>query len=717
MRFGPWMGRRVAFIPQMEVTECGAAALAMILAFHGHHATLPEVRQACGVSRDGANALAMVKAARRYGLAAEGVRLDLDQLGHLPLPAILHWDFDHFVVLERLGTAWAILVDPAGGRRRVSLEEMGRRFTGAALSFSRTPALAARPRTRPSLAKYREIFRKNLPGLVQILLATLGLELLGLVFPVANQLLLDRVVVPRQEAWLWGLTLALGTTVIASSLLGLVRNWVVAGLQAELDFALTGRFLGHLLHLPLGFFLQRDTGDLVQRAHSNAELRNLFSTQAVTALLDGFLLLGYAALMAFYQPMLAALVIAISLLEAGLMAALWDRSRQMLVAGLAAAGREGAALLEALSGLEATKASGAESRMVQRWANRMTERVNHGLGLQRLAMASDGGLTLFKGIAALLVFAVGGREVLEHRMTLGTFVAFLTLQALFTAPMGSLMNACLRLQSLGTHLRRLDDVLETPVEPSGAGDPGRLRGGIELREVTYRYAPGAGPVLESISVRIAPGDKVALVGPTGVGKSTLARLLLGLHLPDAGTVAFDGRDLRELDLAKVRGQVGMVMQETFLFDDTVRANLALHDADLPLERLRWAARIACVDDVIERLPQGYASRVGENGGLLSGGQRQRLSLARALAAGPAILLLDEATSSLDLETESRVHANLAQLGCTRIVIAQRLATVRDADRILVLQDRTIVQQGTFQELQGRPGLFRDLLEAAGQAHG
>ena len=713
----PRSRRRVDFIAQMEATECGAAGLAMILAYHGHHAPLPEVRQACGISRDGASALAIVTAARSYGLEAQGVRLELEQLPLLPLPAILHWDFDHFVVLERVGRTGATLVDPAHGRRRVDLREMGRSFTGAALVFSPTGALPRRSRVRPSLAKYREVFRRNLPGLAQILLATLALEGVGLAFPVANQLLLDRVVVPRQEPWLWGLALGLGSAVAASAILGLVRSWVVLGLQLELNFALMGRFLGHLLRLPLGFFLQRDPGDLVQRAQSNADLQDLLSTRAVSALLDGFLLLGFAALMIAYHPMLAGLVIAISLMDVAMMAVLWDRNRQLLAAGLAAEGREGAAMLEALSGLEATKASGAEGRMVQRWAHRMTERVNNGLELQRLARVSGVFLGLFQGVTGLLVYAVGGQEVLAHRMTLGTFVAFLTLQGLFTAPMGSLMGAILQLQSLGTHLRRLDDVLETAVEPTGTGDPGRLQGAIELEDVTYRYAPGGSPVLDGISVRIAPGEKVALVGPTGAGKSTLARLLLGLHLPDQGTVRFDGQDLRQLDLAGVRNQVGVVMQETFLFDDTVRANLALHDDGLSQERLRWAARMACVEEVIDSLPQKFESRVGENGSLLSGGQRQRLSLARALAHGPAILLLDEATSSLDLGTEARVHANLARLGCTRIIIAHRLATVRDADRILVLQEGRIVQEGTFGDLQGRPGLFRELLAAAGPDHG
>ena len=266
------------------------------------------------------------------------------------------------------------------------------------------------------------------------------------------------------------------------------------------------------------------------RAQSNAALQDLLSTRAVTALLDGFLLLGYAVLMIAYHSMLAGLVIAISLLDVAMMVVLWDRNRQLLASGLAAEGREGAAMLEALSGLEATKASGAEGRMVQRWAHRMTERVNNGLELQRLARVSGVFLGLFQGITGLLVFAVGGQEVLAHRMTLGTFVAFLTLQGLFTAPMGSLMGAVLELQSLGTHLRRLDDVLETGVEPSGTGDPGRLQGAIELQDVTYRFAPGGKPVLDGISVRIAPGEKVALVGPDlREGPGPVARASPGGH--------------------------------------------------------------------------------------------------------------------------------------------------------------------------------------------
>ena len=708
--------RRVPFVPQIEVTECGAASLTMILAYYRHHAPLAELRQACGISRGGADALALVRAARRYGLEADGVKLDMEQLPQLPLPAVLHWDFEHFLVLERLTRKGAILVDPAIGRRCMTLEELGRHFTGVALMLKPSPSLERRKRVRPSLSKYKEIFRASIPSLGQVLLASIGLQVVGLIFPVATQILLDSVIVPQQRAWLYGLCAALAAAVLTKALLTLVRSFVVQGLRNVLDATLMTRFLSHLLHLPLGFFLQREAGDLVQRVHSNTTVQNVLSSQSISALLDGFLLIGYAALMLAFDLKLGLLIIAFGLVRVALLFAIRSRSRLAMASELTAGGREFGALLEALSGLETTKASGAENRMVQRWAHRMTVKVNSSLERRKLGMVASHSTILLQGFGTALVFLVGGEQVIAQKMTIGTFASFLALQGLFLSPLESLLQTVSQLQYLGNHLERLDDVLTTPAEPSGSVDPGRLRGAIELKDVSFSYSPTEPPTLQDVSVRIRSGEKVAIVGPSGAGKSTLARLLLGMHLPSSGSIAFDGRDLSKLELQKVRRQMGVVLQDTFLFDDTVRANLSLKDEEIPLERLRVAAQLACVDDVIAALPEGFATRLGDNGNVLSGGQRQRLNLARALAQEPAVLLLDEATSSLDLDTERRVHANLASLGCTRILIAHRLATVQDADRILVLHEGRIVQEGTYAELAAREGLFRTLVHAKEFAH-
>jgi ABC-type bacteriocin/lantibiotic exporter with double-glycine peptidase domain len=703
--------RRVPVVHQMEVAECGAACLAMVLGFHGRHVPLAQLREACAVTRDGANAYNLLNAARQNGLDARALQIQQPaELQRLALPAILHWDFNHFVVLEKCSRETLSIVDPNGGRQTISMQEAGRRFTGIVLCFQPASGFQPRPASRPSLVRYRALLASLLPNLGQILLATLALQLLGLVAPVGSLLLLDRVITPRQLPWLWGLGIALGATVVARAMMTLVRSWVLQGLQNALDASLMGRFLDHLLHLPLAFFLQREAGDLVQRVQSNAMLRQLFSSQSLSALLDSVLLLGYALLMlAFHWP-LGLIVFAFGIARVLLFLGLRKRSQRIMASELAGSGRENAALVAALTGLETTRAIGGEDRMVARWVQPMAATLNRQIERRRLEINVDQLATLLKALALAAVFIVGGHAVVDRQITLGVFAAFLTLQSLFMQPLESLMQAAAQLQYLSSHLHRLDDVMEAPMEASGREQP-RLTGEIELEAVNFGYSAQAPMLLRAVSLKIAKGEKIAIVGRSGAGKSTLARLLLGMHLPDAGTIRFDGRDMRACDLSHLRRQMGVVQQETFLFDDTIRANLSLNDPDLPLERLRWAADLACIDDVIEALPQGYRSRAGENGCLLSGGQRQRLAIARAVAHSPAILLLDEATSSLDLDTESRIHANLGQLGCTRIVIAHRLATVMDADRILVLENGCLVQQGRYHALLDQHGLFRDMADS------
>lgn len=709
--FGPRATTRVPFVPQMEGTECGAASLAMILGFHGHYASLTEVRQACGVSRDGANALAILRAARSYGMEAEAVTVEMEHLADLPLPAILHWNFNHFLVMEALHPKYIVLVDPVAGRRRARLAEVAERFTGVALVFSPDDAFQKKPRRFPSLAPYKTILTNVLPALGQILVASFILQFLGMLFPVANQVLLDKVIALQQEPWLWGLAFGLGGAVLGRMLLGTARAWVIQSLQTSLDLGLMARFLRHLIRLPIGFFLQRQVGDLVQRVQSSTQVRVILTSRSISTILDVFMLLGYAILMVSMKPALGALILFLGFVRVAFLLALRDWSQQAQAMELAATGKESGALMEALSAMETIKACGAEARMVDRWSDRMVRRLNSSLDLRRLEIFSGQAMQFLQGLTLTAVLGFGGMEVMLGKMTIGVFASFLVLQGLFMGPLESLLGAIVQLQYLRNHLSRLDDVLETEQEPSGTLDPGRLQGEILLEKVSFSYSPGGPEVLQNINVHISPGEKVALVGPSGAGKSTLAQLILGLHLPTEGTIRFDGRDLRELDLPALRRQVGVVLQDVFFFDDTIRANLSLNCPDLPLDRLRMAAQQACILDQVDAQPEGFEARMGENGGHFSGGQRQRFSLARALAHEPAMLLLDEATSALDLETEAELHANLARLGCTRIVIAHRLATVMDADRILVLEQGRVVQQGTFEDLSVAPGLFHQLLHA------
>lgn len=704
-------GRSVRYIAQMEMAECGAACLAMVLGFHGRHVSLAEAREACGISRDGTSAYAIARAAERFGLSVEALSLDLEHLSTIPLPAVLHWEFNHFVVLESVGLRSVVIVDPDVGRYRVSFKHLARAFTGIALTFVPNASFERKRGARPSLRRYRGLLARALPSLGLVFGASLALDVVGLLFPAANQILIDLVVLPRQTRWLWAIAAALLVATLARTVLVFLRSWVIQNLQFALDLSLMGEFLEHLLKLPIGFFQTRTQGDLVRRVQGNMALRDLFTSRSVAALLDTLLLFAYAGLMLAYHVRLGAVVISIALVRVGILLSMRSRIEQAATTELAAAGREGGALVEALAVPEVTKAFGTEGRMLARYSDKLVYRVNSELGRRRLTNGVGYLMLFFDGASKAAIVWFGGREVLADRMTIGVLSAFMMLQLLFAGPLESIVNTFNDLQFLGRQLQRLDDVMETPREPSGERDPGPLHGAIELEDVEFRYGPSARNVIDGVNIKVQPGEKVALVGRSGAGKSTLARLLLGMHWPTKGSVRVDGVDLRELDVAKVRAQFGVVLQEPFLFDDTVRANIALNDEELPLERVREAARVACIEEAVDGMPDGFETRVGQRGIRLSGGQRQRIAVARAIAHRPAVLLLDEATSSLDRDTERSLHANLADIACTRIVIAHRLATVQDADRIFVLDGGRIVDQGKYTELSERPGLFRDLVRA------
>lgn len=704
--------RSVPYIPQMESVECGAACLAMVLGYYGRHVPLPEMRQACSVSRDGVNALAILRAARAQGLDAEAFRTECEDLEDLPLPAIIHWEFRHFVVLEKFDPkTGAHIVDPAGGRQRIPMERFNQSYTGVAIAFEPGPEFKTQSKVRPSLRKYRSLFLGNLPSLAHLLGLSFVLQLAGIIFPVGQQILVDRVIIPKQEPWLWGLGVALIGAMLVQSLLTLARSWVLATLQTTMDVELLKGYVGHLMKLPIGFFLLRKPGDLIQRMDSNSSVQSMISSQAVSSVLDSFLVLGYGGLMLAYDLKLGLLVIAIGSLRFVFQALIRNYSRNLLSAELTASGNAGGALLESLNSIETVKAVGAESHMIRRWTDRMVERVNMGLRRQKLDITAGQAMSVISSLGSLAIFWMAGLEVLHSRMTIGVFSAFLSLRGLFLVPLGSLVSSFGQWQYLSSHLQRLDDIMESEPEPTGTYSPERLEGRISLQSVSFSYAPGAPSVVQGIEVHIEPGEKIALVGPTGAGKTTLARLMLGMLIPSSGRILFDGRDLLEHDLPALRRRMGVVLQETFIFNDTVRANLTLNHPGLRLQDLQSATRLACIDSVIEALPQGYDTPLGENGAILSGGQRQRLALARALAHQPSILLLDEATSSLDRETESQVHKNLAAVGCTRIIIAHRLSTVMDADRILVLDEGHILQVGRYEDLCSQEGLFQNLVTA------
>jgi ABC-type bacteriocin/lantibiotic exporter with double-glycine peptidase domain len=702
----------VPYIAQLDALECGAACLAMILGYQGHHAALPDVRAACAVSRDGVNALAMVQAAQSYGLEAIAYSTELTGLSQIPLPAILHWEFNHFVVLERLHhSGGATIVDPARGRLKVSAEALGKCFTGVVLAFTPTPALTRRRRSRPQLGRYRSLVREHRGSIMQVASIALLLEVLSLAFPVGQQILVDRVIVPHASAGLWSVGVALMLAPLTQCALLLARGQVVNKLQMTLDLQLLGKFMHHVVRLPVGFFLQRSPGDLLGRLEGNSALRALLGSQIATSILDIFLLLGYATLMLLYDWQLGLLVLAVGCARAACYVAMRHAHRRASASEAVASSGATIVLVESLSSLETIRSTCAESFFARRWSDRVLERSQsqrQRMELQNLGAQLTG---LLNGLGLALVCAAAGAAVISGKLSIGVFCAFMTLQGLLQAPINNLIESLENLQHLGTNLARMDDVFESDAEQGGARDAAQIQGDIRLEKLSYRYSPGAPWSLRGIDLHIRAGEMLALVGQSGAGKSTLARAVLGMVVPSAGTILFDGQALDSYDLEKLRQRIGVVLQEVEILNDTVLANITLNDPSITAAAARAAAQAACLDQVIEALPLGYSTRLGEAGVQLSGGERQRLCLARALARRPSVLILDEATSAVDEQTEERIHANLSRLGCTRIVIAHRFNTVRNADRILVLKSGRIAQLGTFGSLADEPGLFQDLLAA------
>ena len=700
------------YVPQNEISECGAACLAMVLAHHGKYVPLAELREACGVSRDGSSARGIATAAERYQLAFHAYQAEPEDLQEIPLPAILHWEFNHWVVLERLTAKGGDLVDPAFGHRRVTTEQLHDAFTGVVLAFEPAADFLPQARRRPSIERYAAILRAALPNVVQIIAASLVLECVALVTPVVTMLIVDRVIVPKQAGWVLALGIALVLSIAVREITTIVRSWVVDNLQTAFDIALTSEFVEHVLRLPPAFFQQRHPGDLLQRIASNAAMRDFFSSVTVTALLDSLLLAGYTGLMFLYDVRLALVVLFFGVVRAALLLLMRDRFRQIVASQLAAAGGDSAALVELLSTIEVTKGSGGEAAMVNRWVDRRVETLNQVIDQRRLTARFNMAMLALDGLTLAAVLWLGGREILAGTITLGVFTALLTLQAIYAKPLQAALGAALQMETSLRHLERLDDVLKTPVERIGGIDPGRLQGRITLNHVSFRYTPNGSNTIDDVSLDIAPGEMVALVGRSGSGKSTLAALISGTLSPDKGVVSFDERPLDSLDLAKVRPQIGVVLQEIALFDDSVRSNVSLNNREQPLEQVRDATRQACVGDVIDTLPLGYDTYLGQNGNTLSGGQRQRIALSRALAVEPSILVLDEATRSQDSEIEQRITRNLEATGCTRIVVAHRLSTIARASRIFVIENGRIVQVGTYPELCAQEGPFQSLVEAA-----
>jgi NHLM bacteriocin system ABC transporter peptidase/ATP-binding protein len=702
----------------MEAVECGAASVAMVLAHFGKLVPLEEVRAACGVSRDGSKASNMVKAARAYGLDAKGFKKEPAALRSLPLPQVIHWNFNHFVVLEGFGKGCAYLNDPAFGPRTVTDEEFDQSFTGVALTFQPTPEFRPGGEGRSLVAALRRRLDGSRVALAYVVLAGLALVVPGLLAPTFSRVFVDDVMVKGMSEWVRPLLAMMAATALVAAVLSWLQQYHLLRLETRLALSTSARFFWHVLRLPMQFFTQRFPGEIASRVGINDRVAQLLSGELATTVLSVVVIAFYAVLMLRYDGVLTLLVAATASLN--LLALRWVSRRRTDLSQRMVQDR-GKAMGTAMGGLmnvENLKATGSESDFFSRWSGYYAKVVNAQQELDLWTQMLSVVPPLLLALSSALVLGVGGMRVMDGQMSMGMLVAFQALMLAFLTPVGSLVTLGSTVQEIKGDMSRLDDVLRATAQEApdfsaeaGADGAGKLSGHLELRRVSFGYSRLEPALVQDFSLTLRPGARVALVGGSGCGKTTIARLVSGLYEPWAGEILFDGVPRSEIPRAVLASSLAVVDQEIFLFEGTVRENLAMWDPTVPEPDLVEAARDASIHDEISARPGGYGSRVEEGGRNFSGGQRQRMEIARALVNRPAILVLDEATSALDTTTEQEIDDHLRRRGCTCLIVAHRLSTIRDCDEIVVLERGRIVQRGTHEELKDAPGLYAQLIAA------
>ena len=712
LRLRPRRRPRVPFVAQLTTMECGAACLTMVLRLHGRATDLEEVRGVLANDHNAASAAALVRAADRFGLGARAVRVEPGDLRKLPAGSILHWDFVHFVVFQRVVRGGVEIVDPGAGRRRLAWAEVERSLTGIALVLA--PSSGFRPQRARNNRWSRVIDLLVQSGLLpRLFTCSVIMQGLGLAVPAVTGLVVDRLVPHADSSLLPLLAVAIGCVVTVHLAGALLRGHLLVHLQTRLSAQMTVGFFDHLIGLAPSFFARRTSGDLLMRLNSHSIVRDVLSNGALSAVLDGLLIISNLCLVLWLNAQLGRVVLAVAVLQVVLLALAGRRQHELMKAQLAAeAGFQGFQV-EVLAAIESLKAMGREREAARSWADLFVNSLNVSVTRGRLGAwmgAVQSGLQMG---TPLLLLALGTARVLARELTIGEMLALNALAIGALAPLATLVQTALTLQMVGSYVDRHEDVYKQP--PEQELRPGRpavaLSGQMALEKVTFRYEGQSEPAVRGVSVEIPAGKMVALVGRSGAGKSTLGHLLLGLLRPSEGRVLVDGHDLLDLDLNAVRRQIGVVTQNVQLFGQTIRSNIAFFDPEVDLGAVMQAARLVQLHDEIVKMPLGYDTLLSDRGLSLSGGQRQRVALARALVRSPAVLLLDEATSALDTVTEAKVQSALAALQCTRIVIAHRLSTMRSADLILVLDEGAVVERGTHDELIARRGAYHELISA------
>jgi len=675
---------------QSEAAECGLACLAMIATYHGREVDLTALRRLFSVSLKGVTLKDVLTMGQRLGMTGRGLRLEPEQLGQIRLPCILHWDMNHFVVLKAVGARRITIHDPALGVRTLTLDEVGRHFTGIALELTPTSAFERRKETsRLSLTALWGRMRGITRALAQALVLSAVLQLAVLAAPFYMQLAVDEAVMKGDDGLLTALALGFGLLTLIHIGAGWLRSHVLLFLSSALNFQMGANLFHHLVRLPLSWFEKRHIGDLVSRFRSAEPIQRLISEGLVAAFVDGVMATLTLAMILIYSPKLSGIVVAALALYALLRFALYRTLRQRQEEMIEAAAREQTTFIETARAIQSIKIFGREADREALWQNRSAEAISRSIRQGRFTIGFKTANDVIYGLENVLVVYLGARAIMANELTIGMLYAFMAYKEQFLSKATNLIETGIQYRMLDLHLDRLSDIALAEREQNRHGESLVTRpvaGALEIQDVTYRYADTEPEVLSGADLKVAPGEFVAITGPSGGGKTTLLKIMIGLFRPRTGTVLIDGVPLENMDIQAFRSQIGVVMQDDQLLSGSIAENICFFDASLDLDWMRECARMAGIDAEIMTMPMNYNTLIGDMGTTLSGGQRQRVLLARALYRRPRMLFMDEGTSHLDLDKEREVNRALAGLKITRIVIAHRPETIRAADRIVVLRE-------------------------------
>ncbi|MBA4601014.1 peptidase domain-containing ABC transporter [Thermoactinomyces mirandus] len=708
--------KKVPYIEQMEENECGIACLGMILGYYGHHRSIPCIRNEFQLSRNGLSLKNLKFISEKYGLEAKAFFMFRDQLRSIPHPCILHWENNHFVVLEKIRGNTAYIADPNIGKFKLGLDELSKKHTGFILCL--TPSSSFKKRKEQSDWFFIwELIKSHPKFVVLIFFCSLVLQSFGLIIPLSISWITDHIIMPKQAHLLTLIGWIILALFLSYELIAILRSYFITKLQTHMDYSLMTKFIRHLLHLPFRFFENRSVGDLVFRSNSHVIIRQILSNRMITMMIDSVLLITYAVIMFLQSWMLSLAVIGISILLFAIVFFTTPVTKNLTAKDISTQSQTQSFLSETILGIIDIKTTGTEQIAFNGWLERFQRQLRIS-EKRNLWTSVIGSVTIgLQRLTPIVLIWLGAYFVIDNRLTIGQLIGFNSLALAFMTPIVSIGQTHNELLMVSSYIQRILDVIKTETVEEQLDKnrfsllkitPRSVIGQIEIKNVSFCYDSFSQPALKNINMEILPGEKIGIVGPSGSGKSTLAKLIMGLYRPTSGQIFIDGKAIERYDLKALRSHMGVILQESRLFHKSIKENIRMHNSEISDDQIRSAAATAFIHNEIMRLPMQYDTQLSESGSNLSGGQRQRLLIARALAHSPSILILDEATSFLDFNSERKVDKNLSDLRCTRIVIAHRLNTVINADRIYVLDQGEIAEVGTHQELLHLKGVYYHL---------